>query len=200
METTLALIIGVGLAASCGFRVFAPMLVAGLAARNGWLDPSESFAWIATTPALIAFSAATIVEAVAYYVPWLDNLLDTIASPLAVIAGILLSASMLGDVSPLMQWSFAIIAGGGAAATVQGGTVLTRLTSTTTTGGTANFLLTTLETAASLLFAILSILAPILSLIALLLLIAMMYYTGRTILRQLRQRWSSEEQTGSISH
>ena len=189
METTLALIIGVGLAASCGFRVFAPMLVAGLTARNGWLDPSESFVWIATTPALIAFSAATIIEAVAYYVPWLDNLLDTIASPLAVIAGILLSASMLGDVSPLMQWSLAIIAGGGAAAAVQGGTVLTRLASTTTTGGTANFLLTTLETAASLLFAILSILAPILSLTALLLLVALMYYTGRTILRQLRQRW-----------
>ena len=189
METTLALIMGVGLAASCGFRVFAPMLVAGLAARYGWLDPSESFAWIATTPALVAFSAATIIEAVAYYVPWLDNLLDTIASPLAVIAGILLSASMLGDVSPLMQWSLAIIAGGGAAATVQGGAVLTRLASTTTTGGTANFLLTTLETVASLLFAILSILAPILSLIALLLLIAIMYYTGRTILRQVRQRW-----------
>ncbi|MEZ6143993.1 MAG: DUF4126 domain-containing protein [Planctomycetaceae bacterium] len=122
--------------------------MAGLAAGYGWLDPSESFAWIATTPALVAFSVATI-EAVAYYVPWLDNLLDTIASPLAVIAGILLSASMLGDVSPLMQWSLAIIAGGGAAAAVQGGTVLTRLASTTTTGGTANFLLTTLETAAS---------------------------------------------------
>lgn len=192
METTLALIIGVGLAASCGFRVFAPMLVAGLAVRNGWLDPSGSFAWISTTPALIAFSAATIVEAVAYYVPWLDNLLDTIASPLAVISGILLSASMLGNVSPLMQWSLAIIAGGGAAAAVQGGTVLTRLASTTTTGGTANFLLTTIETVASLLFAILSIIAPILSLIALLLLIGLMYYTGSAVLRQMRSRFVSD--------
>ncbi len=190
METALAIIAGLGLAASCGFRVFAPMLVAGLAARNGWLDPSDSFLWIATTPALVAFSAATVIEAVAYYVPLLDNLLDTIASPLAVVAGILLSASLLGDVSPLMQWSLAIIAGGGAAAAVQGGTVLTRLASTATSGGTANFLLTTLETTASILFAILSIIAPILSMIALLALVTTMYYTGRTILRQLRHRRS----------
>jgi hypothetical protein len=189
LETVLALAAGVGLAASCGFRIFVPMLIAGVATRNGYMDPSDSFAWIGTDVALITLAVATGIELIAYYVPWLDNLLDLIASPLSVVAGILLAAAMLGDVPPLMQWVLAILAGGGAAATVQAGTVLTRLTSTASSGGAANFAVTTLETLASVLFAALSIVVPIISVVLLIAAVGGLYYAGRNVIRSLIDRW-----------
>lgn len=158
------------------------MLVAGVATRAELIAPSEGFAWIGSEAALVAFAVATMIEAIAYYVPWLDNLLDVIASPIAVIAGILLSAALLGDVSPLMQWSLAVIAGGGAAAAVQGGTVVTRLASTASTGGTANPILTTFESIVSFVLAALSVLVPIVAVCLLLIALVVMYYTGRKVL------------------
>jgi hypothetical protein len=131
---------------------------------------------------------ATVIEIAAYYVPWLDNLLDSIASPMAVVAGILLSASMLGDVSPLAQWSLAIIAGGGTAAVVQGGTVATRLTSSTTSAGIGNPLFATLETTASAVLAVVSIVAPVIAVALILLVVGTMYYAARTVLRKVLNR------------
>lgn len=192
MEVFLAGLIGVGLAASCGFRVFVPMLVAGAATRAQFLNPSEGFVWIGSDAALVALAVATLIESAAYYVPWLDNLLDTIASPLAVIAGIVLSAAMLGDISPLWQWSLAVIAGGGAAAIVQGGTVATRLASTVTTGGTVNSVIATLETVASAIFSLLAILAPIVGMLLIVAVVMGMYYAGREVLRRLFRRGDQE--------
>lgn len=188
MEHFLAILMGVGLAASCGFRVFVPMLIAGLAAWGGYLEPSEGFAWIGSPVALVAFAAATVFEITAFYIPWLDNLLDAVASPAAVVAGILLSAAMMGDVSPVFQWSLAIIAGGGAAAAVQAGAVATRLTSTASSGGMGNFLVATLETAASVIFSLLSVVVPVLAVLLLALAVAAMYWTSRAVLRRLRSR------------
>lgn len=186
MENLLAILMGLGLAASCGFRVFVPMLIAGLAAWGGYLQPSEGFAWIGSPEALVAFAAATVLEIAAFYVPWLDNLLDAIASPAAVVAGILVSAAMMGDVSPVVQWSLAIIAGGGAAAAVQAGSVATRLTSTASSGGMTNFVVATLETAASVVFAVLSVVLPVLSVLLLVLVVATMFWMSRGVLRRLR--------------
>ena len=107
---------------------------------------------------------------------------------MAVVAGILLSASMLGDVSPLAQWSLAIIAGGGTAAIVQGGTVATRLTSSATSGGMGNALFATLETMASTVLAVVSIVAPVIAVALILLIVGTMYYAARTVLRKVLNR------------
>ena len=113
------------------------------------------------------------------------HLLDIIASPAAVVAGAILFAASAVPLDPFMRWSLAIIAGGGSAAVVQGGTVLTRLASTTTTGGLANFVISTLETVAGLVFSLLSLVIPVLTLIAMTILVATMYYAGRQILQGL---------------
>lgn len=185
MDAALAVIVGIGLAASCGFRVFAPLLVVSGATNAGYLDVAEGFNWIGTWPAFIAFAAAAVIEIGAFYIPWLDNLLDTIASPIAVIAGALLFAAVAVDLDPFLRWSLAIIAGGGSAAIVQGGTVLSRAASTSTTAGLANFVINTLETAASFFFSLMSIVVPIVALILLAALIVTMYYFGRRVLRKL---------------
>ncbi len=164
METLLALAVGMGLSAACGFRVFVPLLGMSLAARAGHLTLGPGFEWIGSGPAALAFSTATVLEIAAYYIPWLDNLLDTIMTPAAVVAGTIVTASMLSDLSPFLKWSLAVIAGGGAAGIVQGGTVALRAGSSGTTGGLANPAVSTMEMVGSILTTALAIVIPLLCL------------------------------------
>ena len=167
METLLSILVGVGLSAACGFRVFIPPLIISIAALSGHLTLAPGFAWMGTQPALIAFAVATVLEIAAYYVPWLDNLLDTIATPTAIVAGTVVTAAMITGMSPFLKWTLAVIAGGGAAGLVQGSTVFARGLSTAGTGGLANPIVATVELAGSILTAILSIVVPVLALVLL---------------------------------
>jgi len=161
LETLLGLAIGIGLSAACGFRIFVPMLGISIAALSGHVTLSAGFEWIGTWPAVAAFGTATALEIGGYYIPVLDNLLDSIATPAAIVAGTIVTASMVGDMSPLLKWSLALIAGGGVAGVVQSGTVALRAGSTGTTGGIANPLLSTLEMAGSVVTTALAILLPL---------------------------------------
>jgi hypothetical protein len=165
-DTAVPVALGLALAAATGFRVFIPMLVAGLAARGGYLPLADSLDWIATTPALIMLAIAAVTEVAAYYVPVLDNLLDGIAGPVAVGAGIAVSYAVMGDLPPMLKWSLAIIAGGGAAAATQGATTLLRGASTVLTGGIGNSVLATGEIVGAILLSLLAILLPYLALMA----------------------------------
>lgn len=160
IEMVLSIFVGLGLSAAAGFRVFVPLLVVSLASRVGVLDLSVEFAWISSTPALIAFSAATIAELVAYYLPFVDNFLDAITSPLAVVAGTVLTAAVVTDVDPFFKWTMAIIAGGGMAGMVQAKTVVARGVSSLTTAGMANPVLSTVEFGGSLVASVMTILMP----------------------------------------
>lgn len=161
METVLALCIGIGLSASCGFRVFVPLLAMSAAAKAGLLHLAPGFEWIQGWPAFVGFGTAALLELIAYYIPWLDNLLDAAATPAAVIAGVLATASQVDAMHPLLQWSTALLAGGGTAGGIQLATVTARGTSTVTTAGIANPVLATLEHAAAVVLSVLAIVAPI---------------------------------------
>jgi len=171
METTLlSILIGVGLAASCGFRIFVPMLVMSLAARGGHLELASSFEWMASNAALATFGVATLLEIGAYYIPFIDNLLDTVATPSAVVAGAIVTGSQVADMEPFLAWSIAIVAGGGSAGIVQGVTTLTRQLSSLATAGFGNPIFSTVEAGASVGFALLAIVVPVLAVACLLLL------------------------------
>ena len=161
MDTFLALIVGIGLSAACGFRVFVPLLGMGLASLSGLLTLSSGFDWIGSWPAVVAFTFATILEIAAYYIPWLDNLMDSVATPAAVIAGIVATASVLTDTAPFLRWSIAIIAGGGTAGIIQTGTTFLRGASSLASGGMTNVLVSTGELIGSALTTALAILIPI---------------------------------------
>jgi hypothetical protein len=182
VESVLAVLIGIGLAASCGFRVFVPMLVTSIAVKTGQLQLADGFAWLGSWPALIAFAVATVLEIAAYYVPWLDNLLDLLILPAAAVAGAILMAAMVAEFSPLLQWSLAIIAGAGAAATVQSVTMFTRGASTSTSGGIANPAVATIENISSLVFFCLSLLAPAIAVVLLIAAIGTIFYVSRRLL------------------
>jgi len=160
-EFAFSVFVGVGLSAACGFRVFIPPLVMCIAARAGHIPLGADFIWMESNAALIAFSIAAVLEISAYYIPWLDNALDAIAAPAAVVAGTLATASMLGDVSPWLKWSLAAIAGGGSAGAVQITTTVTRGASSMLTGGMGNWVVSTGEGIGAVVTAILAIVLPI---------------------------------------
>jgi hypothetical protein len=165
VQGILAFFVGIGLSATCGFRVFVPLLGLSIANHTGHMPLSHGFEWIGSWPALIAFGVATVVEICAYYIPWLDHLLDMIATPAAVVAGTIVTVSTLGGLSPFLRWPLGIIAGGGVAGVVQGSSILVRGASAATTGGLGNPVVSTGELVASIVGTIVSIVIPILAII-----------------------------------
>jgi hypothetical protein len=194
MDTLLSVCLGVGLSAACGFRVFVPLLVMSIASLSGHLTLAHGFAWIGTYPALITFSVATGLEVAGYYIPWLDHLLDTLATPAAVVAGTIVSASLVANMDPMMKWTLAVIAGGGAAGLVQTATVAARTASTATTGGLANPLVSTMELAGSVTTSVAAIFAPLL---VILVIAIFAFILGRKLFRKGRKVQAAEGAIGS---
>ncbi len=180
MEIALSVCLGIGLSAACGFRVFVPLLVMSAASLTGRLDLAPAFDWVGTYPALVAFGVATLVEIAAYYIPWVDNLLDTIATPVAVVAGIVVMASCVTGMSTYLKWILAVVAGGGVAGVVQGLTVAVRGTSVSTTGGLGNPLVATTEAGASFGVSILSVVVPAVTAVAVLAVVVVIAMRIRT--------------------
>lgn len=168
MDVVLAVLMGVALAGACGFRVFVPMLVLSIAARAGWVGLASNLQWLGSTEAIIALGTASVLEVVAYKVPWLDHALDAIASPAAVIAGTIVAASQTGQITfngnsggAMLQWGLALIAGGAVAGVVQAASVTTRAASTMLTGGIANPIISAGESVMSVGASALALVAPV---------------------------------------
>lgn len=164
--------LGVGLAAATGFRVFLPLLVASLAARSGVLTLSDGFAWLASTPALVTLGTAAVFETLAYYVPGVDHVLDVIASPATLAAGVIASAAVMADVPPAVMWPVAIIAGGGVAGLTKGSAAIARAKSGLVTGGLGNPVVSTVETVGATGLSLLAIALPLVCLVAVVVLLA----------------------------
>jgi hypothetical protein len=182
METAVSIALGIGLAAAAGFRVFVPLLALSIAGLTNTLELSQGFAWIGTVPALIAFGTATVMEVAAYYIPWVDNILDSIATPAAVVAGTIVSASVITEISPLLKWVLALIGGGGIAGLIQGATVLARAKSSVVTAGMGNPVVATAELGGSIFTTVLSFLAPFITIILVLLVCGVVFASARRLL------------------
>ena len=167
----LSVALGIGLAAATGLRLFLPMLVMSVAAYTGHLPLSENFAWLGTAPALLLLGVAAIAEILAYYIPGVDNLLDTLATPAAFVAGTIVSAAVITDLPPMVKWAAAIIAGGGIAEVTQSVTTLVRAKSTLMTGTLGNPVVATAELGGSLIVSLLALVAPLLTAVGIIVLL-----------------------------
>ncbi len=174
-ETILSIFLGIGLASASGFRVFLPMFAMSLASYFKVFELNESFQFIAGLPALITLGIATIVEIFGYYIPFIDNLLDTIATPLAAVAGTVAMASTLVHLPTEMTWILALIAGGGTATAMQGMTSFTRMASSIKTAGIGNPIVATAETGTATVMSALSIFAPIIAIVFVVILLVILY-------------------------
>lgn len=168
--------LGIGLAAATGFRIFIPLLIAGLAARFDVLPLGESFQWLATTPALLTLGTAALIETLAYYIPGVDHALDVLAGPATLAAGVVASAAVMTDIPPAVMWPLAVIAGCGAAGLTKGSTALLRAKSGVATGGLANPIVSTVETAGATGIALLAIAVPLLCFLAV---VALLWWVAR---------------------
>jgi hypothetical protein len=192
-EVALSIALGVGLAAAVGFRVFLPMLVMSIAAYTGHLTLSSGFAWLGSAPALLTLALAALLEIIAYYIPGVDNLLDALATPAALIAGTVVAAAVMVDLPPLVKWTTAVIAGGGAAGLTQGITSLLRLKSTGLTGGLGNHIIATGELGGALGVSLLALAAPVLAVA----LVAVFCWFAIRVLRRLFRKRAPAPETPS---
>jgi hypothetical protein len=164
LDLAVSIALGIGLAAAVGFRVFLPLLVMSIAAYTGNLTLGENFQWLASPAALAMLGVAAVAEILAYYIPGVDNLLDALATPAALVAGTIAAAAVMADVPPLIKWTTAVIAGGGVAGLTQGVTALLRAKSTAFTGGLGNPVVATGEWGGALLVSILALFVPLVAL------------------------------------
>ena len=185
-ETVISIFLGIGLAASVGFRVFLPLFALSLAAYFGVIPLNESWQWVGSTTALITLGLATVLEVFAYYIPVFDNLLDTIAVPLAAIAGTAVVVSTAANLDPIITWSLAIIAGGGTAAAIKGSAATTRATSTATTAGIANPIVSTIETGSATALSMFAIFLPIIAIIIVIILLLGIFYLFKKVQSKLK--------------
>ena len=176
LASLLSIALGIGLAAAAGFRIFVPLLVAGIAARFDVLPLTEGFQWLASTPALLTLATAAVVEVLAYYIPGVDHALDVIAGPAAIGAGVVASASVMSDIPQAVMWPVAIIAGGGIAGLTKGSTALLRAKSGVVTAGLANPVVATVETVGATGIAILAVVVPLLCLAGV---VALLYWATK---------------------
>jgi len=176
----MATLMGISLAAASGFRVFLPPFLLSLAARFNvvwFLDIDligTQFEFFTSTLSIVVLGIATVAEFAAFYAPWIDNALDTIATPASIMAGVAMTAIVLEGNDPIIQWAIAIVAGGGVAATIQSATVATRGLSSTFTFGLGNSAVATGENVASVALTLIAILIPFLSALFVLLVVALL--------------------------
>lgn len=175
-----AIALGIALSACCGFRIFIPMLAASVAGYNHWFNFSEDMQWLGSLPAIVSFGTAAVIEVAAYYFPFLDNILDAIATPLAIAAGTIMAFAIIPGQGhePMLRWVTALIAGGATAGTIHVGTGLLRFFSTKATLGTGNPLVATGENAVAVTGSVLSFIAPVIVAIILLLVVVWIVYKG----------------------
>ena len=162
---------GIGLAAASGFRVFLPPFLLSVWFKLGLMDvdlEGSDFEFLSSDMSLIVMGSASLMEILAYKVPFLDNALDAVATPLAGLAGVTVVAITLQGTDPAIQWAFAIIAGGSTSIGIQSATVAGRGLSSVASLGVANPIFSMVEDIFSLLIVLIALLAPFMALIGIL--------------------------------
>lgn len=164
LELVASLGLAVTLAASAGLRAWLPLLVTGGLARAGLVQVGESFQLLSSTPVLIALGVATVIEIVGDKVPAVDHALDVVSTFTRPLAGVLVSASVMWQVSdPMVALGVGLLVGAPAAAVPHALKSGARLASTATTGGLANPVVSVVEDGVSIGMVILAIVVPILA-------------------------------------
>lgn len=180
-----ALALGLSLSVCSGFRAIVPLFVLAVGHRyapEGMVDLGENFAWLSSTPALVALSIAVITETLADKIPAIDNLFDVIQTPLRTASG---AAVVVAPFLDMPAWAMAILAliGGASALSVHTAKTTVRATSTATTAGMANPIISFFEDVLTWGLCLAALLiAPVIAVITLWILVYMLRKARRMIL------------------
>ena len=105
------------LAWGSGIRLYAVLLIAGLAGYAGWVELPAHLAVLAHPLVLGASGFMTLVEFGADKLPWLDSLWDAVHTFIRIPAGAALAAAVFGATDASVSISAAILGGTLAAGT-----------------------------------------------------------------------------------
>lgn len=166
LSILLSVAAGLGLAAAAGFRAFVPVLAAGVAIHFGWVEPARGFDWLGEPIVLAALGIATVTEVAAYYVPGIDHALDLVGAPVAVAAGIVAAAGVIVGLPEWLRWLTAIAGGGAVATAGHALNAVGRAKTGAASAGLGNPVYSTAELGGSLLLSGLAILLPLVALLA----------------------------------
>jgi len=156
--------LAVSLAASAGLRAFLPLLIAGVLSRLEVLSLGESYSFVGSTPALVCFGIATVLEIAGDKIPAVDHALDAGGTVVRPLAGSLLAASVMWQIDePLWALVLGVIVGAPSALAPHAAKAATRGVSTTLTAGFANPVLSIMEDVSAAAIAFLAILVPTLT-------------------------------------
>ena len=179
-DLALAVTLGIALAACAGLRAWLPLLMAGAAARMGWLELGSSFEFLASGRALVLFGVASVVEIAADKVPALDHFLDVVSTVLRPAAGSLLAASVLWPVKdPLAALALGVAVGAPTALAPHALKVMARAASTTFTAGFANPVISVLEDGLVIFLFVVAVLVPLLVVMGLATVMVLLYLRWR---------------------
>lgn len=179
LNMLLSVATGIALAAAAGFRAFVPLLAAGLAIHFGWVEPARGFDWLGEPVVLVTLGMATAAEIAAYYLPGVDHVLDLLGAPVAVIAGIVAAAGVIVGLPDWLRWLTAIGAGGAIATTGHALNALGRAKTGAASGGMGNPVYSSAELASSIVISALAVVLPVIAVLVLLALGAWMLQRRR---------------------
>ena len=182
----ISLFIGIGLATATGFRVFLPLFFVSLASYFNWIPLQDNWQWLGSMQALIALGIAMVFEILSYYIPFVDNIMDSIAIPLSAIAGTLLFSSQFAESNDIINWGLSIIAGGGTAATVSTALSGIRLASSASTAGVGNPLVSTVENTGATVMSVVAVFVPIIAIIMVIVLMYWLFRFGKRIRQKIK--------------
>ena len=154
-----------GLSAACGFRIFIPPLTYGLLYKADLVQLGEGWDWLGTDWVIAVLALAALIEIIGNLVPWIDNLLDVLATPTAIFAGTTLSAISLTEIDPGLKWILSVMSGVLITGGFQLSTVTLRGFSSIFTGGLINPIISLIEDIISLGISIAIILFPLIGIL-----------------------------------
>ncbi len=164
MPVALAILLGVGLAASAGLNAFVPLLFLSAAAHFhlAGIALGQHFSWLASDTALLVLLIATLVELIADKFPAADHALHMAGMVIRPLAGALAAASVFSKSDPVIAGVVAIMVAAPTSLAVNSAKAAMRVASTVSTFGCANPILSLIEDLISLAVAAISIFAPLL--------------------------------------
>ena len=154
-----------GLSAACGFRIFIPPLTYGLLYKADLVQLGEGWDWVGNDWVIAVLALAALIEIIGNLVPWIDNLLDVLATPTAIFAGTTLSAVSLSEIDPGLKWMLSVMSGVLVTGGFQLSTVTLRGFSSIFTGGLLNPIISFIEDIISLGISIAIILSPLIGIL-----------------------------------
>jgi hypothetical protein len=173
-----------GLAAATGLNSTLPLLIVGLAARFGLLTLMAPYDAVASDVALIGLGVLALGEIAADKIPGADSIVHIVQGPLTLAAGAILFASqnsMIQDVSPGLAILVGLLTAGG----VHTLRALVRPVVTVATMGLGGPVVSAAEDVGSVGLTLTALVAPILAIVALVVLVA---FGGKMLARRVGAR------------